>query len=124
MIKSNDGFGDQLSIQFLDAIHEIENELLEFSFKKHSVQKHGGAYFVEFKKGQVLLEFQFGPPEFQIDIILFASKGKFEFKDLMEIPKIGTWVNNHIYSPPERRNLKMELLWFMDLIKFSLTHID
>lgn len=115
---------DKLTEEFLEALKEAESILLTLSFVKHSFQEKSLAYFVEFKKDNVFLEFLFGPPEFQIEMIIYTSKGKFAFRDLLEIKTIEKWVNDNKYVQLNDRNVKDELMWFVELMKVSMSEVE
>ncbi len=66
---------DKLTEDFLNALVEVEQRLLMISYVKHSFQQKGSAYFVEFKSDNILIEFLFGPPEFQIEMIVYRQTG-------------------------------------------------
>ena len=97
---------DKLTEDFLKALKEVESVLLLISFVKHSLQEKGLAYFVEFKKGSTVVEFLFGPPEFKIEMIIYTLKGKFAFREMLEIQAIGKWVNENRYVQLNARNIK------------------
>jgi hypothetical protein len=112
---------DKLTEEFLIAIHDIEIVLLSLLFKKHSFFEKGLAYYIEYKKGKnTKVKFLFGPPEWHIDIVIHTSKGDFEFKDLLNVTEINRWVNDNRYKQENGRNIKNELLWFVELLKVSL----
>ena len=115
---------DKLTEEFLEALKEIESTLFMLSFVKHSFQEKGLAYFFEFKKNNVILEFLFGPPEFQIEMIIYTSKGKFAFRDLLEIKTIWKWVNDNRYVQLNDRSIKDELNWFVELMKVSMAEVE
>jgi hypothetical protein len=115
---------DKLTQDFLKALEEVERVLSLISFVKHSFQEKGLAYFVEFKKHNTIVEFLFGPPEFQIEMIIYTSKGKFAFRDLLEIPVVRKWVDDNRYVQLNERNIKNELMWFVELMKVSLKEVE
>jgi len=53
-------------------------------------------------------------------MIIFSKEGKFAFKDLLEIPNVAVWVNNNRYRQAGERNIKSELLWYVQLLKVAL----
>jgi hypothetical protein len=109
--------------EFLSALETIENTLLLMSFQKYSFHEKGYACYAEYKSNTCIVEFLYGPPEWDIEMIIYTSKDKFEFKDLLQIPKITEWVTNNIYVQ-KKGNLKAEVLWFLKLLKFSLPIIE
>lgn len=110
--------------EFLQALKVVENSLLTLQFKTSSFEKKGYAYFVQFKREDCMVRFVYGPPQYEIDIIIYSSKGKFEFKDLLNIPTIAAWVNDNRYVQKNGRDLNSEMLWFVQLLKFSLPIIE
>lgn len=116
---------NNLTEDFLEAINEIEIVLFALSFKRNSFFEKGFAYFIEFRKeNNTRVEFLFGPSDWDIEMIIYTSKGKFAFKDLLSIPGIISWVNKNRYKQENSRNLKKELEWFVDLLKVSLPYVE
>lgn len=110
---------------FLEAINEIGIVLLALFFKRHSFFEKGLAYFIEYRKeNNTRVEFLFGPSDWDIEMIIYTSKGKFAFKDLFSIPEIISWVNHNRYRQESSRNIKNELEWFVDLLKVSLPYVE
>lgn len=116
---------NNLTEEFLEALNEIEVVLLTLLFKRYSFFEKGVAYYIEYiKQNNTRVEFLFGPSDWDIEMIVYTSKGKFAFKDLLSIPEINSWVNNNRYKQGNGRNIKNELLWFVDLLKISLPYVD
>jgi hypothetical protein len=115
---------DKLTEEFLVGIKEIESILFLLNFYPYSFEEKGPAYFIKYKRGGSIVEFLFGPSDWDIEIIIFTSKGKFAFKDLLQIPTIAEWVNNNKYKEVNGRNIKNELLWAVELLKTSLPIIE
>jgi len=116
---------DKITDEFLKALYEIEIVLFTLHFTLHSFFEKGLAYYVEYRKeNNTRIEFLFGPSDWDIEMIVYTSKGKFAFKDLLNIPEISRWVNNNKYQQEGERNVKNELLWFIKLLKFSLPIVD
>ena len=115
---------DKLTEEFLQALKEVEGVLSKMLFMKHSFFEKGFAYYIQFKRDRTIVEFIFGAPEFQVEIIIYTSKGEFAFKDLLEIPSISNWVENNRYVQKDGRNVKNELLWGIELMKVSLTKVE
>jgi len=116
---------DKLTEELLKALKEIEIVLLILHFKRHSFFEKGLAYYVEYRKeNNTRVEFLFGPADWNIEMIIYTSKGKFSFKDLLNIPEINRWVNDNRYKQENGRNVKNELLWFVELLKISLPMVE
>ena len=115
---------DKLTVEFLAGIKEIESVLFLLNFYPYSFEEKGLAYFVKFIRGNSIVEFLFGPADWDIEIIIFTLKGKFTFKDLLQIPAIEEWVNINRYKQDNGRNVKNELLWFVELLKTILPIIE
>lgn len=116
---------DRLTENFLEALYEIEIVLLDLHFKRHSFLKKGLAYFIEYRnENNTRVEFLFGPSDWNIEMIIYTSKSKFGFKDLLTIPEINRWVNNNRYKQEKGRNVKNEFLWFIELLKVSLQMVE
>jgi hypothetical protein len=116
---------NNLTEEFLEAINEIEIVLLALLFKRHSFFEKGLAYFIEYRKeNNTRVEFLFGPSDWAIEMIIYTSKGKFAFKDLLSIPEINSWVNNKRYKQENGRNIQNELEWFVELLKVSLPNVE
>lgn len=116
---------DKLENEFLEALNEIEVVLLTLFFKRYSFFEKGLAYYVEYKKeNDTRVEFLFGPAEWDIEMIIYTSKGKFSFKDLLSISEINRWVSDNKYIQENGRNIKNELMWFIYLLKISLPYVE
>lgn len=116
---------NELTKEFLTAQNEIEVVLKTLFFNRHSFIEKGQAYYIEFiKNNGTKLEFLFGPSDWDVEMIIVSSKGKFAFKDLLDIPEINSWVNSNQYRQDGLRNLKNELLWFIELLKVSLPYVE
>ena len=107
---------DKLTEDFLEGIQEIEKNFLDFMFLPFSFEKKGFAYYIQHKRGKTTVEFLFGPSDWDVEIIIFTSKGKFAFKDLLQIPVIAKWVNDNIFKQENGRNVKKELQWCLELL--------
>lgn len=111
---------DNLTEDFLLGINEIENILLQIGFHPYSFEKKGLAYFIQYKNEENIVEFFLGPSDWDIEMIIYTAKGKFAFRDLLQIPSIAIWVNGNRYRQESVRDIKKELLWFVELLKVSL----
>lgn len=116
---------NKLTEDFLKTLNEIEIVFLTLLFKRHSFFEKGLAYYVEYRKeNNTSVEFLFGPSDWDIEMIVYTSKGKFAFKDLLSIPEINRWVSDNRYKQENGRNVKNELLWFVELLKVSLPLVE
>lgn len=115
---------DKLTEEFLQALKEVEKLLLMLLFKPYSFDKKGFAYFVQYKRGNSIVKFLYGPPEYEVEMIIYTSKGIFEFKDLLQVPAIASWVDNNKYLVGNANDIRSEMLWFVELLKFSLPKIE
>lgn len=116
---------DKLTEEFLQALKEAEVVLLRLLFKKHSFFEKGLAYYIEFRKeNSTRVEFLFGPSEWNIEMIIYTSKGKFAFKDLLNISEVNRWANDNRYKQENGRSIKNELFWFIELLKVSLPMVE
>lgn len=116
---------NNLKNDFFKALDEIEVVLFVLLFRRHSLFEKGEATFVEFKKeNNTILKFLFGPSDWDIEMIIYTSKGKFAFKDLLSIPEINRWVSENSYKQENGRNIKNELKWFVKLLKASLPYVE
>ncbi len=115
---------DYLTEEFLTAIEEVEKILFLMDFHAYSFEEKGPAYFIKYKRGETIVEFLFGPSDWDVEMIIFTVKGKFAFRDLLQIPLVAKWVNENRYKQENGRDLKNELLWAIKLLKFSLQIIE
>lgn len=111
------------SKEFLQAINLSEIKLKVMGFNKHSVVEKGLAFYIEFNRDDCKVEFLFGPVEFEIEMIIYTPKGKFAFRDLLQISPILEWVNKNRYIPKNNRMINDELFWFIELLEVSIPHI-
>ncbi len=115
----------KLTEEFLKALNEMEVVLLSLLFKRHSLFEKGLAYYIEYRKeNNARVEFLFGPSDWDIEMIIYTSKGRFAFKDLLSIPEINRWVNDNRYKQENGRSVKNELVWLIDLLKVSLPYVE
>lgn len=116
---------NNLTEDFLEAINEIEIVLLDLLFKRYSSFEKGLANFIGYRKeNNTRVEFLFGPSDWAIEMIIYTSKGKFAFRDLLSIPEIYSWVNSNRYKQENGRNIKNEIEWFVNLLKVSLPYVE
>lgn len=115
---------NKLTKEFLIAVNEIEPVLESLHFHQYSFEEKGFGYFVKYKRNNTYVEFLFGPSDWNIELIIFTINGKYTFKDLLQISNIKKWVDNNRYIQEDERNLKKEMLWFIELLKFSLPIIE
>ena len=116
---------EKLTKDFLEAFKEIELVLLSLLFNKKSFFEKGLAYYIEFRnENNTNVEFLFGPSEWNIEMRIYTSKGKFAFKDLLIIPEVNRWVNVNRFKQENGRNVKNEWLWYIELLKISLPFIE
>ena len=90
------------------------------SFYQYSFEKKGYAYFIAYRSSEQQIEFLFGPSDWDVEMILTTKKGKFAFKDLLKISSVAKWVEDNRYLQKDARNVKNELLWFIELLKVTL----
>src|ERR1700761_7769147 len=94
---------------FLEGLEKADGLLLAMGFERHSIEKQGYyAFFVQYKCVNSSIEFVFGPPEYHVSMVIYTSRGKFEFKDLLQIPIIAEWVDKH--RPSGKQTAKDEVL--------------
>jgi hypothetical protein len=117
---------DKLTEDFLQSLKESEPILFALQFKPYSFFEKGPAYYIKYKREITgsIVEFIFGPTDWMVEMIIFTKKGKFEFKDLYEIPAIVKWISNNRYIYKEERDIKTEILYFIDLLKISLPLVE
>ncbi|CAN5487389.1 hypothetical protein BH10BAC2_BH10BAC2_11720 [soil metagenome] len=115
---------DKTTEEFLAALDKSEELLAEMAFQKDVYIEKGSAYFISYKRKNIKVEFLFGPPQFEVDIITYISNEKYSFGDLLKILAILEWVNNNRYKQENGRNIHKEILWFIDLLKISLSILN
>lgn len=115
---------DRITKEFLQAIKESEHTLFSMQFVKDSFLEKGLAYYIQYRKNGIVLEIIFGPPEFQVEILLCTNTMKYAFKDLLQIPAISEWVIDNRYIQKYERNIKDEIQWFFKLVDFYLKTVD
>lgn len=115
---------DNLTEDFLEGIEDVKRLLIFIRFKPLSFDKKGLAYFVKFQWEKTIVEFIFGPSDWDIELIIYIGNQKFAFKDLLEILAIAKWVDDNRYKQATGRDIKKELLWFVELLKVSLRSIE
>ncbi len=108
---------------FLNAWNEIMKDLTNSSFSNYNYNQEGFVVSAKFTSGEFTIKFLYGPPEYEIEMIIYKNDNKTNFKDLLQISEIKSWVNQNKYIEGKSRNLKRELLWFIDLFNFSEQYI-
>jgi hypothetical protein len=83
---------DNLTEDFLEGIEDVKKLLLFIRFQPLLFDKKGLAYFVKFQKEKTIIEFLFGPSDWDIEMLIYIGNRKFAFKDLLEILAIAKWV--------------------------------
>jgi len=58
----------------------------------------------------------------EIEIVLLTLF--FKRHSLLNIPEVNRWVNDNRYNQANGRNVKNELLWFVELLKVSLPVVE
>jgi hypothetical protein len=115
---------DNLTEDFVEGIEDVKKLLIFIRFQPLSFDKKGLAYFVKFHREKTIIEFIFGPSDWDIELIIYIGNQKFAFKDLLEILAIAKWVDDNRYRQAKGRDIKKELLWFVELLKVSLHSIE
>lgn len=114
-----------LSKVFIVGINKIMPELKKMDFDLFFFTGIGFGEYIEFRnKKNTSIEFFFGPSDWDIEIIIQTSKGKFGFRDLMEIKETKIWILDNIYKKVHPRSIESELFWFLDLLRNSLKFIE
>lgn len=110
-----------ITLDFVNAILENEKQLSMLNFEIGKFRYRGYACFIDFSKSDnTKVEFMIGPSDWVIEMIVQTPKGKFNFKDLLEISYIRNWVKLNQYCQGKDRNLKNEVKWFINLLKISI----
>lgn len=115
---------DNLTKDFLEGIEDVKRHLLFIRFQPLLFDKKGWAYFVKFQREKTIIEFLFGPSDWNIEMIIYIGNQKFAFKDLLGILAIAKWVDDHRYKETMGRDIKKELKWFVELLEVSLPLIE
>ncbi len=115
---------DKTTNDFLQALDDFEKLLSSMSFKDHRVIENGPIYINLYKKDNTSIKIFWGPPEFEIDLIIYTKKRKYEFKDLLEIPTVGKWANENRYVERNGRNYKEEFMWLIELFRICLPIVE
>ena len=102
---------------FSEILEDVNIRMLDIGFSPFSVYNRGKIYVAEYKSMNCVVKFLYGPPEFRIVTVVSSSSREYEFKDLLQISEISTWVSKNGCG---QKGLKAELLWYIKLLKFSL----
>jgi hypothetical protein len=114
---------DKLTEDFLDGITHLDVELGRLGFNKQPLIKKGFAFFAGYFRNETVVEFLFGPSDWDIEILINTPNGRFSFKDLLLIEPIKKWTEENPYRNDGTRNVKNELLWYLNLLKFSSPYL-
>jgi hypothetical protein len=108
--------------KFLKANEDIEALLLNMSYKKVGFLQKGYAYYIEYQSNKNKIEFLYGPPDYDIEMILYIDNKKYAFRDLYKIPEIKKWIEQH-REHNDKYDFKAIMLWYIKLAMFSLSII-
>src|SRR5690349_19786498 len=115
---------DELTKEFLAGSEIVKEVLVSLHFKPLSFEEKGYAYVIRYQKEKNIVEFLFGPSDWDVEMIIYTRDKKFAFRDLLAIPAIAKWVSDNKYEQVGKRNIQNELLWFVELLKISLPIIE
>ena len=115
---------DLLTEDFLVTMNSKANPLQVIGFILDTHESKGFAHFIRFEKKGTTVEFMFGPPEFQIEMLIYTNKGRFAFRDLLMNKDIAAWVTTNRYIPTAERKVRDEILWFVRLLVYSLPYVE
>jgi hypothetical protein len=115
---------DTLTKEFLEGLEDVKKLLIFQSFREISFDQKGMAYFVQYQRKTTIVKFLFGPGDWDVEMIVYTPKGEFAFKELLELHPIRKWIDDNRYKQVGGRNVKNELLWFVELLKVSLPIIE
>lgn len=116
---------ENLISEYLEGMKEIEGTLFLLGFQRSSFERRGFAIFTTYRNGGIAIDFLFGPSDWDVEMIIRTSNGKrFGFKDLLQIPSISNWVDHNRYVQCEGRDVRSELRWYLQLLKFALPIVE
>jgi hypothetical protein len=116
---------DTFAQQFVQGLEQAEGTLQGLLFQREQFQQKGVAYWVLYRKDHhTTVEFLFGPSDWDVEMLVSTTGGKFAFKDLLAEPAIAQWVSRNLYTSPTGRNVSNEVRWFVDLLKMALLIIE
>lgn len=110
--------------EFLTGLNEVEPILENRGFIRTVTNKKWPCAYGEYKSGDCNIVFLYGPSDWQIEMLVYTIKGKYSFAELLKIEQVVEWINNNRYQEQMGKNLKKEILWFSELLKFSLPLIS
>jgi hypothetical protein len=110
--------------EYLAGIEEIEKTLFSLGFEKYSFQHKTNVYNIEYKRSETLVQFRFGPSDWDTEMIICTSKGKFILYQLLQIPAVSKWFYENRYVQKGGRDVKAELHYHVELLKISLPLIE
>lgn len=112
------------STDFFEIFKEIDTRLYEIKFTKVSLIKNGKIYIAEYKRNDCIVKFLYGPPEYRVEMIIYTSFKKYELKDLLENQNVLLWIKGNKFASDNDYDLKRELLWYINLLNFSLSYVE
>lgn len=115
-MKSNDAF--------LSAIEELEIDLFKIGFKRESFETKGVAYFLSYRRSETIVRFLYGPADWDVEVIVNCGDRKFALKDILGFSEINIWFHENRYVQKGERNIRSELFWYLELIKFGLPTLE
>lgn len=110
--------------KFLIGVRVIEPDLESLGFAQHDFEHKGYASYVYYKRRDTVVEFIYGPSDWDVEMLITTPTRKLALKDLLQIPAIADWFANNRYKSANGRNAADELHWFVELLKFSLPIVE
>ncbi len=109
---------------FVDILEEAAHLFAAMGFREMAVKMKEPYSVVEFKRDDTIITYLYGPGDWEISFLIDTLGKRYEFKDLLDLPKIRQWVANNRYVQTEGKNIKDEIYYSIALLKFSLQIID
>lgn len=114
----------KLCDQFMDALIRIEEDLKNLSFYHLSTKCIGDARFVRYVNSDILLDFLFGPSDWDIDMILYKNHTKYGLNEMLQIDSVRKWFQENRYENVNERDLLREMQWYLGLLKVFIPYIN
>jgi hypothetical protein len=111
---------DSLKSEFTQILKACEYRFSELQLYPVRTGDKGLTLFSIYENTNMRVEFFFGPDDWSVDVIVETKTTRYDLSTLLEIRTLEEWTNTHPFPRQVDRNLKNELLWFLDLIEQAM----
>ena len=110
---------------YLEGVKDAEDYLSNRGFRRISSQRKGWLCIDKFIRGNTVVKFLFGPPEWHCEVVVQVDGRAIESKDLVSNPRADDLIQAIRDNVEEgAQGVRSEPLWWAKLIELSLPSIE